>query len=682
MTDSAQTPSAKSFDLVWFGASAFFALAAAAAAYPVIKAGPVTAGGMLLIAGLVIVTFLGIFAFGAQNKREPDGLERLPDVLSEPAAVISLDGKLRCANEAWRSHVGLATRLEGGRAALYSALSAARRGDSTSVALKTLGGEDVAEVAALGQKRLLVRFLPRSVAAPAASPVAEPAATPARISREPATQLAPFGAAVLDGDDPMSALIREANAALHAMAGDAAAPGLPFRDLLDETSRKDAAERIAAGQAGPFEVRLAHDQAKIAHLYLTRGEGGVIAYLVDVSEQKQIELQLMQSQKMQAIGQLAGGVAHDFNNLLTGIELRLDALLQRHPVGDPSYELLIQIRQHGVRAADLVRKLLAFSRKQTVQRVTLDIGELISESQVLLGRLLPEDMKLDTHYGRDLPKVRLDKGQLETAIMNLVVNARDAIKSHRPGPGGVITVKTARLTHAQAVALGYADPKATGGDLALIEVSDNGPGIADDVIGKIFEPFFTTKEVGEGTGFGLATVYGIVEQASGWIEASNGEAGGAVFRVFLPVYIPAEGEVEEPVKPVRQQPRDLSGVGRILFVEDDDSVRGIAARLLRGCGYTVSEACDGEEALELAEEHAGEIDLMISDVIMPGMDGPTLLKKAKGYLGAAPVMFISGYAESDFSDLLEGEKNVTFLAKPLNIKILAGQVKQRLQEAA
>jgi two-component system cell cycle sensor histidine kinase/response regulator CckA len=211
----------------------------------------------------------------------------------------------------------------------------------------------------------------------------------------------------------------------------------------------------------------------VAHLYLARSGDRLTAYLVDVSEQKQIELQLAQAQKMQAIGQLAGGVAHDFNNLLTAIQLRLDELLQRHPLGDPSYEGLNEIRQTGVRAADLVRKVLAFSRKQTVQREVLELGELISEFEVLLRRLLREDVKLVTEYGRNLPLVRADKSQLETAVMNLAVNARDAVRS--AGSGGVVSIRTARVTHSEAAGLGYAG--APMGDMALIEVSDDGPGI-------------------------------------------------------------------------------------------------------------------------------------------------------------------------------------------------------------
>jgi two-component system cell cycle sensor histidine kinase/response regulator CckA len=347
-------------------------------------------------------------------------------------------------------------------------------------------------------------------------------------------------------------------------------------------------------------------------------------------------------------------------------------------VGDPSYEGLNEIKQTSMRAADLVRKLLAFSRKQTVQREILDVGEMISESEVLLRRLLYEDVKLTTDYGRNLPHVRADRGQLDTAVMNLVVNARDAIRSHG---GGVISIRTARVSQEEARSLGYPTPV---GDQALIEVSDDGPGIAPEVMDKIFDPFFTTKPVGEGTGLGLATVYGIVKQSDGWIAVDSKPGEGAAFRIFLPVHIApiAAAPVAAPAQPKRPAARDLSGAGRILFVEDEDAVRGVAAKLLRARGYEVIEAASGEEALEIAEANAGTIDLMISDVVMPGMQGPDLLKQARQYLGEAPVMFISGYAESEFSDLLEGERNVSFLPKPIDIKTLAERVKLELQKAA
>jgi two-component system cell cycle sensor histidine kinase/response regulator CckA len=257
-----------------------------------------------------------------------------------------------------------------------------------------------------------------------------------------------------------------------------------------------------------------------------------------------------------------------------------------------------------------------------------------------------------------------------------VVNARDALRDG----GGSIRLRTARVVPSAAAALGHPGPPPTG-DLALIEVTDDGPGIDPKVIDSLFEPFVTTKPIGEGTGLGLATVYGVVEQSGGVIIATAAPGGGAAFRIFLPASVARL--TPPPVEPpIRRPPRDLSGAGRILFVEDEDRVRDIAVRLLRERGYEVIEAPDGEVALELAQANAGRIDLMISDVSMPGMDGPALLKAARPYLGSAPVMFISGYAESEFSDLLEGETGVSFLAKPLRLQSLAEEVKARLGSGA
>ena len=609
------------------------------------------------------------------------GLETFVAALPEPCAAVSVEGRILAANDAWRGLFARSNRLPPGPA-LYSALAAARRGEAGEARLQAGGSERQAKVSALGERLLLIRLLD-----PPANPShATQTSAALDLSSLPATldvlaAASPFGAALLDGPDPFIAKVVQANPALEEMARGKRLLGHSLAHLIDPKSRKEAAERLA-GKPGPVEVKLVGEPARTAQLYLARSEGRLIAYLVDVSEQKQLELQLLQAQKMQAIGQLAGGVAHDFNNLLQAIQFRLDELLSRHPVGDPSYEGLNEIRQTAVRAADLVKKLLTFSRKQTVQREILDLGEVIGEFEVLLRRLMREDVKLKTEYGRNLPLVRADKGQLETAVMNLTVNARDAIRG-LGGPnssgGGVVRIRTARVSRAEAMSLGY--PDAPEGEYGLIEVSDTGPGIPPDVMAKIFEPFFTTKALGEGTGLGLSTVYGIVKQADGWIAVDSKPGQGACFRVFLPVFTPLAVSDAPPVQPVRAKPkaRDLSGAGRILFVEDEDAVRGVAARLLRARGYEVIEACDGEEALALAEQNAGTIDLLISDVIMPGLDGPSLLKKARQYLGSAPVMFISGYAEAEFSDILEGEPGVTFLPKPIDIKSLAERVKQQLQ---
>jgi len=673
------------------GAVVFFLVAVAFAAAPALSAGPATLAGLMLLIGLAGVTILGLFVLRSSvappAEAELDA-ERLIDALSEPAAIAAPDGRVKATNAAWKSLMGLSARLPKAgpsAASLFSALTAARRGETGRAAIKASGAEHEALVSQLAPRRFLVRLTGPGAAALALPPAAMEVITAFSAAMPPPPKVldafaaaSPFGAALLEGEDPFAATIMETNAALRAVAG-GGEKGQVFGDLIDPASRADAALKLAAGGAAPLEVRLAHDPSRVAHLYLSKSDGRWVAYLVDVSEQKQIELQLSQSQKMQAIGQLAGGVAHDFNNLLTAIFMQLDVLASRHPVGDPSYEGLNEIRQTSTRAADLVRKLLAFSRKQTVQREILDLGELISEFEVLLRRVLYEDVKLTTDYGRNLPQVRADRGQLETAVMNLAVNARDAVRAHG---GGTVNIRTARLSQEEAQAMGY--PTAMG-DQALIEVSDDGPGIPPDVMAKIFEPFFTTKPVGEGTGLGLATVYGIVKQSDGWIAVDSKSGEGAAFRVFLPVHVAsAVADVQPAVvaQPKRPVARDLSGAGRILFVEDEDAVRGVAAKLLRARGYEVIEAASGEEALELAETHAGEIDLMISDVVMPGMQGPDLLKQARRYLGEAPVMFISGYAESEFSDLLEGESNVSFLPKPIDIKTLAERVKQELQKAA
>ena len=673
------------FDPWLVGAAVFFVAAAALSAAPALKAGPTTLAGLLLLLGVAGVAILGLVAIrgSALSGSDADQAEDLIEALAEPAALAAADGRVLAANAPWREVMGDQRRLPKGVAgsSLFAALVQARKGEMAEGVLSAGGIDYAAKVSRLAGGRLLIRLAPIVVAAPvvedaAPAPVAERAPPPPS-ALDAFAGASPFGAALLEGLEPFTSRVLETNPALTTMTG--AKAGVVFGDLIDPASRAEAETRLNEGRAGPYEVRLARDPARIAHLYLYRAEGRLVAYMIDVSEQKQIELQLAQAQKMQAIGQLAGGVAHDFNNLLTAIQLRLDELLHRHPVGDPSYEGLNEIRQTGVRAADLVRKLLAFSRKQTVQREVLDLGELISEFEVLLRRLLREDVKLITDYGRDLPQVRADKSQLETAVMNLAVNARDAVRAAKGG--GVVRIRTARLTRDEAIQLGF---PAVDGDTAFIEVSDDGPGIPPDVMGKIFDPFFTTKPVGEGTGLGLATVYGIVKQSDGWIHVHSRPNEGAAFRIFLPVYEAPAGAVAvaaaaEPAKP--RAARDLSGAGRILFVEDEDAVRSVAARLLRARGYEVLEAADGGEALIIAEENAGTSDLLISDVIMPGLDGRTLRKQARGPQGTAPVMFISGYAEAEFSDLLEGETGVTFLPKPIDIKTLAERVKQQLQAA-
>jgi two-component system, cell cycle sensor histidine kinase and response regulator CckA len=665
---------------------------------------------VFVVIGAVIAIVAGVLVLGAtifaprtdvrEGAAEKGFGGQLLEALNEPAAIIANDGRILATNAAWTAAGGHARRMPSDEQApgLYMAmLEAAQSGEGR--AQIRLGNADMeAVLARLGEHQVLMRASTArllgaglvkgdEVAPEQAAPVVSPSERAAGFDEF--VLAAPFGQALLRGHGLFESRIITCNPAFARLfdLNQVKLVGADFGGLIEDQAREEAQTRLKDNHPGPFEIRVNANKDKPIHMLVTAarpdeaGERAFMVYLFDISEQKQLEQSLAQVQKMQAIGQFAGGVAHDLNNLLTGIKLRVEELLHNHPLGDPSYDGLNEIRQISTRSEDLVKKLLAFSRKQTVKRVTLNLGELISEFEVLLRRLMREDVKLETEYGRDLPNIHADKGQMEMAVMNLVVNARDALAS---SGGGHVKIRTAALSQGQAVEAGWAACPEQGA--ALIEVSDTGPGITPEVMTKVFEPFFTTKPLGEGTGLGLATVYGIVNQADGHIALSSivapAQGHGATFRIFLPIRIDqprAPGaEVEAPAAPPKVTPKDISGTGKILFVEDEEIVRGIAARLLRQRGYEVIEAADGEEALEIIVAENGKFDLLISDVIMPGLDGPSMLKKARPILGNVPVMFISGYAESDFSDLLEDEEGINFLPKPLDIKTLAEKVKERL----
>jgi len=680
MTAAVHSSSRRAFDPLLIVMGVGFAVAVAALAWPAFRAGPMTTPGLMLLVTVAAVALIGLFAFGRVDARRPAGdvaVEML-EAMAEPAALVWAGGQVLAFNAAWVERNGATATLPKGRSAqaLYMAFAQARKGGEGRAIVQIGDREIEVLIGQAGEGRFLVRQAPEAALTSPAVQVARPFAADNGEGRAMAAG-APFGSAVIGGDDLFIGHAEDPNPALAVLTGPNAARDAAFGHLFEPASVTEARKAMEAGSSGPIDLIPRAFPDRMLHLYVAPEGERRRVWLFDVSTQKTMELQLSQAQKMQAVGQLAGGVAHDFNNLLTAIQMQLSGLLERHPVGDPSYEGLNEIRQTAIRAADLVRKLLAFSRKSTVRRERLDLGELVSEFTVLLRRLLREDVRLETDYGRDLPVVLADKSQLETAVMNLAVNARDAMRGVVEPGAGVVTIKTRRLTREQAQLLGWR--QAPEGDSALIEVSDTGPGVPPELLDKIFEPFFTTKAVNEGTGMGLATVYGIAQQAGGQIAVANLPGAGAAFRIFLPAATAAElVEVAPVVVKVKAAPRDLSGAGRILFVEDEASVRIIAAKLLRQRGYEVLEAEDGEQALELAEEWAGQIDMLISDVIMPGLDGPSLLKKARQYLGDAPVMFISGYAESDFSDLLQDEVGVSFLPKPLDIKTLAERVKQEL----
>lgn len=666
-----------------------FIVALTALAYPAFRHDPLSAPGLVLIFCLASITLIAVLAFGRRSAAPApsgDAAVEMLDSLSEPAALVWGGGQVLAFNAAWADADGTRDRLPQARnaPALYTAFAQARAGEPGRAMLDIGDKETEVVVGQAGPNRFLVRAAPEIVL-----PVPEPglprAVVGSAAESRAMARAAPFGSAVIDHEDLFAGKVLEANAALSELTGPASARDAAFGHLFAPNGVAEARQALAAGSSGPIDLSPRAHPERTLHLYVAADEAGRRVWLFDVSAQKSMELQLAQAQKMQAVGQLAGGVAHDFNNLLTAIQMQLSGLLERHPVGDPSYEGLTEIRSTAIRAADLVRKLLAFSRKSTVRRERLDLGELVSEFTVLLRRLLREDVKLSTDYGRDLPVVLADKSALETAVMNLAVNARDAMRGVVEPGTGEVTIRTRRLTADEARTMGWSNP--TTDAVALIEVADTGPGVPPELLTKIFEPFFTTKAVNEGTGMGLATVYGIVEQAGGHISVANlpgseGGVAGAAFRIFLPEAAEAELAATPVIEVKVRAPRDLSGNGRILFVEDEAAVRGITAKLLRQRGYEVIEAEDGEQALALAEEHAGQIDLLISDVIMPGFDGPAALKRARPYLGDIPVIFISGYAESDFSDLLQDEEGVSFLAKPIDIKTLAELVKQLLHPDA
>ncbi|MEQ8301571.1 MAG: response regulator [Hyphomonas sp.] len=503
---------------------------------------------------------------------------------------------------------------------------------------------------------------------------------PPRLEGDPMFDDAPFGAVRLQGDGVDGAIILDANRALMEMTGGEATPGGHFSNLFVAEDGQEAlnASLIDAIDK-PVGLKLAGREPRHVNVFVTLDGNGrpSVAYVIDITEQRELELRLAHGEKMQAIGQLAGGVAHDFNNVLQGIILNNEDLMTSHPVGDPSYNNLKSIHEFSIRAKDLVRMLLAYARQQTFKREIFNVTDFLSEFSILLRQILDERVEIEVKHGRDVPHIKADKNQLETAIINLATNARDAMISHNNG--GKLTIRTARATGRDAQAKGFSFVE--DGDYMLIEMEDTGHGMPREVMDKIFQPFFTTKEAGVGTGLGLATVYGIIKQSGGYICPISSVGKGTTFQIYLPALraedIPAPVEITQAEK-LANRPVDISGRGRILLIEDEDGVRAITATQLRKRGYDVSEACDGEEAMEVLEDNPGSFDLVISDVVMPGMDGPTLIREAKELLGHARVIFISGYAERDLAKQLDDDRAVSFLAKPFTSRQLAERVKLEL----
>jgi len=461
----------------------------------------------------------------------------------------------------------------------------------------------------------------------------------------------------------------------------------------DRPALEAAIRKAAEGQSdiAPVEAALTGSAERWANFFVLavdeedRDGEAAIVYALETTAQRTLENRIQQQQKMESVGQLAGGIAHDFNNVLSAIMMATDFLLNAHKPTDPSFKDIMQIKQNANRAAALVRQLLAFSRKQTLRPQVLDLGETLSDLGMLLKRLIGEKVALEIVHGRDLWPVKVDISQFEQVIVNLVVNARDAMPD-----GGKLTVRTTNVTADECAQYDYKGmPKA---DYVLVEVSDTGTGIPSEIIDKIFEPFFTTKEVGKGTGLGLSTVYGIVKQTGGFIYADS-ETGWTSFRIFLPRLVPGAEEVLAQIPAVdapaiagamsaadsmaRAATADLTGQGTILLVEDEDGLRALNARGLTSRGYTVLEASNGLEAIEAFDKH-GHVDLVVSDVVMPEMDGPTLLKELRRRDQNVKIIFVSGYAEEAFSKNLPSQEQYAFLAKPFTLKQLVAEVKKTL----
>lgn len=465
-------------------------------------------------------------------------------------------------------------------------------------------------------------------------------------------------------------------------------------DIVPEDIKKNVKKVISnittskTDLSKPIDIKIKGDNESAASLYVNRINDiygkteNLIIQLIDTTELKNLEMRFVHSQKMQAVGQLAGGIAHDFNNLLTAMMGFCDLLLLRHPAGDQSFADIMQIKQNANRAANLVRQLLAFSRKQTLQPEIISISDVLADLSNLIRRLIGENIELKMIHGRDIGNVKVDQGQLEQVIINLAVNARDAMSE-----GGILTIKTsdyivdAKHKLSRTMIAPADDETIAEGEYVLIEVGDNGCGMERETISKIFEPFFSTKEVGAGTGLGLSTVYGIIKQTDGYIYVTSRVGKGSKFSIFLKRYdnVDTGSSVKkDDSHNDKSAISDLNGKGTILLVEDETPVRIFSNSALVSKGYKVLEADCAEAALKIISERGQEIDAIISDVVMPGMSGPDMIKKVYQQYPDVKVIFMSGYGEDAFLESFGDERKFNFLAKPYTLKQLATKVKEVL----
>ncbi len=696
-----------------WAALAFLLLALAAAGLTI--AAPQAAGfaGYTLLVGIAVIASLFIVAVWPRRGRAAENALRVAEAAAKANIAWAITGEggavLDC-NPVYRRMAGtsqteappppeLALAGEPSAAVLYRLSRDAAEGRAREESFVVMPGlEIVAAVRPLPEKQTAWWFTPRLAAgtviqprqpAPAAEiapaeqskPVAPAPVSPAPAAGNAADLFrdAPMGVAFVDA----AGVIGEANLALTKFFGASQSlAGKNFAAFVDQGEQAqvmDLIARAARGETGLKAVELRGQKSgsgedRMAELFATPLHAGkdakIVLYLLDVSEQKALETKFAQSQKMQAVGQLAGGVAHDFNNLLTVIIGNCEFLLMRHLAGDPSFKEINEVHQNALRAAALVSQLLAFSRKQTMQPKILALNDVIGELAQMLRRLVGEGITLNVEREPDLWPVHADEAQLQNSIINLVVNARDAMPS-----GGTVSIKTTNQAVATPTALGTAIMPA--GDYVRTEVADTGTGMSKEIQSKIFDPFFTTKPVGQGTGLGLATVYGIVKQSGGFITVDSEVGKGTRFYIYLPRRR-VEASEAQPIEAAPVVARDVTGQDTILLVEDEEAVRSFAARALRMRGYNVLEAGGGEEALEIVKGGRDKIDLVITDVVMPNMDGPTMVRHVKALKPDMQVIFMSGYAEEAFRRNDQTSENIHFLPKPFGLKQLAAKVKEVL----
>ena len=440
-----------------------------------------------------------------------------------------------------------------------------------------------------------------------------------------------------------------------------------------------AAARSGEPWSYDFPVAQAGERPRVLRAIASGAPGrepGSVSWIgvaVDITAQKRLEQELRQSQKMDSLGRLAGGVAHDFNNLLTVIRGYADVLSGELSAEDPRLAEVREIRRAADRATSLTRQLLAMSRRQVLVPREVDLNLLVQEMERMLRRVIGEDIRIVTQPGRELGWVRADPGQLEQVLLNLAVNARDAMPA-----GGTLTIGTTRieLPHNDEACNPAGVPA---GDYVILQVADTGVGMTAEVVSKVFEPFFTTKPVGEGTGLGLSTVYGIVQQSNGFVTVESEPGNGTSFRVFLPRVL-HRGGVSSDAPPEAANPADASRRARILLVEDDDGVRQLSARMLRQYGYDILLATDGAEALAMLASGLQGVDAVVTDMVMPGITGAELVEQLRARWPELPVLYLSGYTGDEVKGGLKPGSRQAFLQKPFSSDALAAAVEELLSD--